>query len=141
MANELNRSTYLSRNVGDFPAETVIAGRRYVKVDDLRYGTNPHQPAAYYKPADETCVIGDMEIDPEKRPDCHRLFNACKNKYVLDLNDDRVFDTAFSMPVLPQTNSTIINAVNKLQNEEKKSRLTTLKETFYQSKNNKHLWF
>ena len=62
MANELNRSTYLSRNVGDFPAETVIAGRRYVKVDDLRYGTNPHQPAAYYKPADETCVIGDMEI-------------------------------------------------------------------------------
>ncbi len=82
----------------------------------------------------KTAVYGDMEIDPEKRPDCHRLFNACKNKYVLDLNDDRVFDTAFSMPVLPQTNSTIINAVDKFLNEEKKSRLTTLKETFYQSK-------
>ncbi len=62
MTKELTRSVYLSRNTGDFPDETVIAGRRYVKVDDLRYGTNPHQPAAYYKPADEVCVIADMEV-------------------------------------------------------------------------------
>ena len=62
MATELNRNTYLSRNVGDFAGEIEINGKRYVKVDDLRYGTNPHQSAAYYKPADEACVIGDMEI-------------------------------------------------------------------------------
>ncbi len=62
MAQELNRATYLSKNVGDFPAEYSVGGRRYVKVDDLRYGTNPHQPAAYYKPADTPCVIGDMRI-------------------------------------------------------------------------------
>lgn len=61
-SKELNRSTYLSKNVGNF-AETVnIGGREYVKVEDLRYGTNPHQPAAFYKPAGQSNVIGDMEI-------------------------------------------------------------------------------
>lgn len=59
---ELNRNSYLSKNVGNFPAATVIGGREYVKVQDLRYGTNPHQPAAYYKPADTVCPIGDMQI-------------------------------------------------------------------------------
>lgn len=62
MSQELNRSTYLSKNVGDYPAEITIGSRKYVKVEDLRYGTNPHQPAAYYKPVDMPCVIGDMEI-------------------------------------------------------------------------------
>lgn len=62
MSSELSRTSYLSRNTGDFPAELKIGGRRYVKVDDLRYGTNPHQPAAYYKPADECCPIGDLEV-------------------------------------------------------------------------------
>lgn len=62
MSQEMNRSTYLSRNVGDFPPEIEIGGRAYVKVDDLRYGTNPHQPAAYYKPAAGASVIGDMAI-------------------------------------------------------------------------------
>jgi phosphoribosylaminoimidazolecarboxamide formyltransferase/IMP cyclohydrolase len=47
MADEkINRNTYLTQNVGDYPAETEFFGRRYVKVDNLRYGTNPHQPAA-----------------------------------------------------------------------------------------------
>ncbi len=62
MAQELNRSTYLSKNVGDYPDEVVIGDAKYVKVDDLRYGTNPHQAAAYYKPAGVKSVIGDMEI-------------------------------------------------------------------------------
>lgn len=62
MAKELTRSSYLSKNVADFPAEINIGSRRYVKVDDLRYGTNPHQAACYYKPVDEACVIGDMKI-------------------------------------------------------------------------------
>jgi len=62
MANELNRNTYLSKNVGDYPAEVEIMGRKYLKVEDLRYGTNPHQPAAYYKPVDQVAPIGDMEV-------------------------------------------------------------------------------
>ncbi len=62
MTKELTRESYLAKHVGDFPAEITIASRRYVKVDDLRYGTNPHQPACYYKPADEVCAVGDMEI-------------------------------------------------------------------------------
>jgi acetylornithine deacetylase/succinyl-diaminopimelate desuccinylase-like protein len=51
MSKALSRSSYLEKNVGDFPAEFEIAGVRYEKADDLRYGTNPHQPAAYYRPA------------------------------------------------------------------------------------------
>ncbi|MFA6715551.1 MAG: hypothetical protein WC082_03145 [Victivallales bacterium] len=61
-AKELNRSTYLSKNVGNFAETVKIGGREYVKVEDLRYGTNPHQPAAFYKPAGRSNVIGDMEI-------------------------------------------------------------------------------
>ncbi|MCP3964987.1 MAG: IMP cyclohydrolase [Lentisphaerae bacterium] len=61
-ANELNRNTYLSKNVGDFPEKCEINGQSYLKVEDLRYGTNPHQPAAFYKRADQVNVIGDMEI-------------------------------------------------------------------------------
>jgi phosphoribosylaminoimidazolecarboxamide formyltransferase/IMP cyclohydrolase len=61
-AKGLDRNSYLSRNVGDFPAEVDIAGVRYAKVEDLRYGTNPHQPAAWYKPLGRACPIGEMEI-------------------------------------------------------------------------------
>ncbi|QSH41705.1 IMP cyclohydrolase [Lentisphaerota bacterium ZTH] len=61
-ANELNRNTYLSKNVGDFPEKCEVNGQVYLKVEDLRYGTNPHQPAAFYKPAGQVNVIGDMEI-------------------------------------------------------------------------------
>lgn len=62
MAKELTRDSYLSKHVGDFPAEMTIGTKRYVKVDDLRYGTNPHQPACYYRPEGETGAIGGMEI-------------------------------------------------------------------------------
>jgi phosphoribosylaminoimidazolecarboxamide formyltransferase/IMP cyclohydrolase len=63
MATELSRSTYLEKNVGDYPATVEIAGKLYEKVEDLRYGTNPHQPAAFYKPVEEeSLVIGDMKI-------------------------------------------------------------------------------
>ncbi|MDR0931911.1 MAG: hypothetical protein LBM70_02695 [Victivallales bacterium] len=62
MAQELTRDSYLSKHVGNFPEEMTIGTRRYVKVDDLRYGTNPHQSACYYKPSDEICTLGDMKI-------------------------------------------------------------------------------
>ncbi|MBE6389274.1 MAG: IMP cyclohydrolase [Lentisphaerae bacterium] len=62
MAAELSRSSYLEKNVGNFPEIIEVAGKRYEKVDDLRYGTNPHQPAAYYRPVADNGVIGGMEI-------------------------------------------------------------------------------
>ena len=58
----LSRKTYLSQNVGNYPETTTIFGREYKKVNDLRYGTNPHQTAGYYKPLDKECSIGDLKI-------------------------------------------------------------------------------
>jgi AICAR transformylase/IMP cyclohydrolase PurH len=58
----MNRSTYLSKNVGDFADELTIGEIDYVKVEDLRYGTNPHQPAAFYKPVEASSPVGDMKI-------------------------------------------------------------------------------
>jgi phosphoribosylaminoimidazolecarboxamide formyltransferase/IMP cyclohydrolase len=58
----MNRNTYLSKNTGNFCDVIEIRGRKYKKVEDLRYGTNPHQSAAYYKPEGQACAIGDMQI-------------------------------------------------------------------------------
>ena len=60
MAEKLARDTYLTKNTGNFPETFEIGGRRYVKIDDLRYGTNPHQPAAAYKPESFNGSIMDM---------------------------------------------------------------------------------
>lgn len=60
--NTLNRNTYLSKNAGDFPAEAEVLGVKFQKIDDLRYGTNPHQTAAFYKPIGRDCTIGDMQV-------------------------------------------------------------------------------
>ena len=46
----MDRNTYLSKNVGDFAEKLNLGEQSYEKVEDLRYGTNPHQPAAFYKP-------------------------------------------------------------------------------------------
>jgi mitochondrial fission protein ELM1 len=62
----------------------------------------------------KTAVYTDMEIDPLKRPDCRRLFLSCRDKYVLDLKDPRVFDTTFMMPPLPHANEAILKAVKKI---------------------------
>ena len=60
--NKLSRSSYLSRNVGDYPATAEFLGVSYAKVDDLRYGTNPHQTACFYRPVGRKAPIGDMQI-------------------------------------------------------------------------------
>ncbi len=61
MASKLGRNSYLTANTGDFAEEIIINGRTFVKVNDLRYGTNPHQPAAFYRPVDAQGAIMDME--------------------------------------------------------------------------------
>ncbi len=60
--SSLSRQSYLSKNVGDHAGAVELLGRRYVKVEDLRYGTNPGQTAAFYKPVDGLNVIGDMQV-------------------------------------------------------------------------------
>jgi phosphoribosylaminoimidazolecarboxamide formyltransferase/IMP cyclohydrolase len=62
MSDKLSRSTYLSRNEGDYPEQAEVFGRQYVRVDNLRYGTNPHQTAALYRPAEGAAAVGDLEI-------------------------------------------------------------------------------
>ena len=61
-AKTLDRSAYLSKNVGDFSDTLNINGVEFEKVEDLRYGTNPHQPAAFYKPLNVVSPVGDLEI-------------------------------------------------------------------------------
>lgn len=51
MANDF-RAKYFSRTKSEFPDEVEILGITYVKVEDLRYGTNPHQAASFYRPKD-----------------------------------------------------------------------------------------
>lgn len=45
------KAMYRTRTEGAFPDVFSVLGRDYEKVEDLRYGTNPHQPAAFYRPA------------------------------------------------------------------------------------------
>ena len=59
---KLKRSAYLSRNVGEYAESVELFGNQYEKVDDLRYGTNPHQTAAFYKPVGASTPIGDLEV-------------------------------------------------------------------------------
>jgi len=57
------RAKYFSRTKSEFPAELEIMGVKYVKVEDLRYGTNPHQGASFYRPKDSTGMpFGHMEL-------------------------------------------------------------------------------
>ena len=57
------RAKYFSRTESGFPDEVEIMGVTYAKVEDLRYGTNPHQGASFYRPKDSSGLpFGDMEI-------------------------------------------------------------------------------
>ncbi len=57
MAEKDLKQMYRTRTEGNFPVEVEVMGRRYEKVEDLRYGTNPHQPAAFYRPADAANLV------------------------------------------------------------------------------------
>ena len=61
MGEKLARNTYLTQNLGDFPEKIIVGTRTYIKNSDLRYGTNPHQPAAMYVPEGDQGAIIDMK--------------------------------------------------------------------------------
>lgn len=57
------KAKYFSRTESGFPEEFEILGTTYIKVEDLRYGTNPHQGASFYKPKGSSGLpFGDMEL-------------------------------------------------------------------------------
>ena len=57
------REKYFSKTASDFPSEVDILGMPYTKVEDLRYGTNPHQSASFYRPKGSAgLTFADMEI-------------------------------------------------------------------------------
>ena len=57
------KAMYSTKNRGEFDDSFELMGKKYVKVEDLRYGTNPHQPAAFYRPEGSTnLVLGGMKI-------------------------------------------------------------------------------
>jgi len=57
----ISRDTYLSRHTGDYPDTIEVMGRTYRKKEDLRYGTNPSQTAAWFVPVDGPIPVGDIE--------------------------------------------------------------------------------
>jgi len=58
MAAQDLKAMYRTQTLGNFPATIEILGKAYEKVEDLRYGTNPHQPAAFYRPVGGRLVLG-----------------------------------------------------------------------------------
>jgi len=57
------KSMYSTRAEGDFPDTVEVLGRTLKKVENLRYGTNPHQPAAFYRPQDgQGLVLGAYKL-------------------------------------------------------------------------------
>jgi phosphoribosylaminoimidazolecarboxamide formyltransferase / IMP cyclohydrolase len=62
MAKQDLKAMYRTQTLGEFPDSFEIMGTKYAKVEDLRYGTNPHQPAAFYRPDGAQCVLGAHKI-------------------------------------------------------------------------------
>lgn len=62
MAQQDLKAMYRTQTLGDFPEKVEILGKKYEKVEDLRYGTNPHQPAAFYRPAGGRLVLGGYKM-------------------------------------------------------------------------------
>ena len=81
------RKMYRTRTVGEFADALEIGGVRYEKVKDLRYGTNPNQPAAFYRPVgDGALVLGAMRelktgmsgLSQTNLEDMHRALETVK---------------------------------------------------------------
>lgn len=57
------KAMYRTKTEGSFPETIEILGKQWVKVEDLRYGTNPHQPSAFYRPVhSDNLFLGAYKI-------------------------------------------------------------------------------
>ncbi len=63
MAEKMSKM-YFTASGKKFPEGFEVLGTSYEKVEDLRYGTNPNQGAAFYRPKSDKggAVIGSMQI-------------------------------------------------------------------------------
>jgi phosphoribosylaminoimidazolecarboxamide formyltransferase / IMP cyclohydrolase len=58
----VSRRMYFEKHVGQFPEEFEFLGQSYEKAEDLRYGSNPHQTAAVYRPRGRRLVLGAYRL-------------------------------------------------------------------------------
>ncbi|VVB81274.1 Bifunctional purine biosynthesis protein PurH [uncultured archaeon] len=65
----MGKEMYRTKNVGEFPKRIVVRAEYddhtsdevFVRLNDLRYGTNPHQPAAFYGREGAISVLSTMK--------------------------------------------------------------------------------
>lgn len=81
------KAMYRTKVEGSFPETIEIMGKQWVKVEDLRYGTNPHQPSAFYRPAEGDKVFlgayqilksGKSGLSQTNLEDLHHAFGILK---------------------------------------------------------------
>ncbi len=61
MSDKDFKSKYFHANIGDFQNSFQFMGFDYEKIEDLRYGTNPHQKGAIYRPKQGILSLGAYE--------------------------------------------------------------------------------
>ena len=61
MSDKDLKNKYFQANIGDFPTSFEFMGMEFEKVEDLRYGTNPHQGGAIFRPKQGTLSFGAYE--------------------------------------------------------------------------------
>jgi phosphoribosylaminoimidazolecarboxamide formyltransferase/IMP cyclohydrolase len=62
-SKKIGRKTYSTRNIGNYPEQFIFNKIEYKKIEDLRYGINPHQTAAFYKPmANDLGIFSTMKL-------------------------------------------------------------------------------
>ncbi|MDH5682178.1 MAG: IMP cyclohydrolase [Spirochaetota bacterium] len=61
MSDKDLKNKYFQANIGDFPNSFTFMGMDYEKVEDLRYGTNPHQGGAIFRPKQGILSFGAYE--------------------------------------------------------------------------------
>lgn len=86
--NKINlKAMYRTKTEGSFPENIEIMGKHWTKVEDLRYGTNPHQPAAFYRPVESEKVFlgayrvlktGKSGLSQTNLEDLHHAFGILK---------------------------------------------------------------
>jgi phosphoribosylaminoimidazolecarboxamide formyltransferase/IMP cyclohydrolase len=61
MSKEL-KDMYFNKNIGTFPDSFTVNNVKYIKKENLRYGTNPHQSASLYVKEEGEKIIGDYTL-------------------------------------------------------------------------------
>lgn len=85
------KSMYFNQNTGEYPDELVFNNVKYIKKENLRYGTNPHQPACIYEPENYSKIIGGYKILKQGK-------NGLSQTNIEDINQAIAIIKFFNMP-------------------------------------------